>query len=678
MQSVLQVDGERVDSDEMAAPPSGERVAGFGLAGAFALALLAFIWSWWALEDGAFFAPVVYPGIALLCGVLAVLAATTRRPTGVRRDAPTLIALAGLVGLGLWSVLSAIWSPTPDVAVGDGQRILAYAVAFGLGAWLCGLLGSRIELALAPLAIAGAVAGVVTAVSLAGSEAIGDYFARDGTLDFPLGYRNANAAFYAIAIWPALGLAQSRTLDWRLRGAALGAATLSLELALLSQSRGSVLGAVAALSVYVITAPTRVRSLIWLALGVAPAVIVVPALTDLYRVANDARLGEAVGEMHSAGAAALIGMGVAVAIGLLAAALEPSRPPSPASLARANRAVAVLAAGLVAAGGFAFVATAGDPIDWMGQRVEEFRSAGTPSASERSSRFTLNAGSNRYDAWRVALDDAAAHPLLGQGGGGYQSSYDRDRREPSQNIDDAHNVWLEILSELGVPGLLMFLAAIGAAGLGAVRARRASPEAAALASIALTAGAYWLAHSSFDWFWPYAGVTAPVLALLGSACAAGTLGRRRDGTSPLGARWPRIALVGAAAALALSVLPAYLSDRYTTDAFKGWRSDLDRAYDDLDAARALNPLSVDPLMVEGAIADAAGDPERAIAAYTEATRERPESWAPHYLLAEVYLPRSEARAKEAARRANELNPLSPRVNALLRALREPGSGGEQR
>jgi hypothetical protein len=163
-------------AEESPARPADRRVltTGAGLTGAFTLALLAFTWSWWALEQGAYFSSVLYPGIALLCAGFVALAVAAPWRWHVRLRSPLPIAFLALCGLGIWSLLSAIWSPTPDVAVGDGQRILMYALAFGLGAWLVRLLGSRMTLAMAPLAIAGGVAGVVTAVSLVNTEVIHD------------------------------------------------------------------------------------------------------------------------------------------------------------------------------------------------------------------------------------------------------------------------------------------------------------------------------------------------------------------------------------------------------------------------------------------------------------------------------------------------------------------------
>ena len=41
---------------------------------------------------------------------------------------PVVVALAALTALGVWALLSALWSPAPDIAIGDGQRILVYAL----------------------------------------------------------------------------------------------------------------------------------------------------------------------------------------------------------------------------------------------------------------------------------------------------------------------------------------------------------------------------------------------------------------------------------------------------------------------------------------------------------------------------------------------------------------------
>ena len=115
-----------------------------------ALILLSATWGWWAWQKGAYFGVVLLPGTILLCigGALLLRFAPWRAKLSLSR--PVMVALAALTALGIWALLSALWSPAPDIAIGDGQRILVYALCFGLGVGLCNLLGPRIELALRP------------------------------------------------------------------------------------------------------------------------------------------------------------------------------------------------------------------------------------------------------------------------------------------------------------------------------------------------------------------------------------------------------------------------------------------------------------------------------------------------------------------------------------------------
>ena len=581
--------------------------------GAFAaLLLLTATWTWWGIKQGAYFGVVLYPGLVLLCAGLVVLlhAAPWRANLGLSR--PTVLALGGVFGLAAWSALSAIWSPSPDVALADAQRIAVYGLAFVLGLWLCNLLGPRMQLALAPLAIAGALAGLVTLFVLAFGDDVSSYLEINGTLQYPLGYRNANAAFFAIAAWPALALAQWAGLSWSARAAALGAATLCLELALLSQSRGFVIAGAAAIVVYAIFTPGRARAILWLCLAALPALVVLPALSDLYAAANDSGLESALTQLPDAARAALGGCALAIIAGAVAVRVEARFKPRPESVKRADR---VATGGLIAVAVIAvvgFVVATGDPVDWVGQRVDEFQNEGTPDLSAEPSRFGFNTGSERLDLWEIAVQDAAADPLFGDGAGGYQYSYLQDRSVAAQNVRDAHSVELEVLSELGAPGLILLGLAIAGALVGALRARRLGPAAAALSAAALTAFAYWIVHSSIDWFWAYPAITAPVFALLGSACAPALLTPQRP--DHRAHRWIALVVV----VLAVSAIPPYLSERYTNQAFATWAIDLDDAYADLDRAATLNPLSEEPLMAEGAIAREAGDTERAITAFREA------------------------------------------------------------
>ena len=638
-----------------------------GLAAGIALVALAGVWAWWAAKEGAYFGTVMYPGIIVLGAAFALVSSRTAWGARLPLTTPVKLALGALLGLALWSALSAFWSPAPDVAVADAQRIACYALAFGLGMWLTTLLGDgHRHLALVPLAFAGLFAGVVAVIALSTGDDFATYIDA-GTLQYPIGYRNANAAFFLIAVWPAVGLAASPELDWRLRAVALGAATLCLELAALSQSRASMIAVAVALAVYLVVARDRARAVGWLALAVLPALLIVPEVTEVYETRSiEGYTGTA--EIRAAARTAVGGAVIAVVLGLGAGWLGRRIKPSEQRASRANRAVAIGAAALVVIGLVGFTVGTGDPVGWVEDRVDEFLTQGTPHSEEEGSRFSSGAGSERDDLWRVALDIAGEDPVVGTGGGGFQYGYLRLRSEDGiESVRDAHSVEFELLSELGIVGLLLFAAAMVAVLAGAWTTRAVSPTAATLSGIALTTGAYWLAHTSFDWFWTYAGITAPVLALLGSACAGAT--RARDEGRPGAGRWRPIAAIGAVV-LALSVVPPFLAERYVESAYDGWRDDPERAQEDLDRARSLNRLSIEPLLAEGGIALEAGRREDAIASFEEVAEERPEEWAAHYFLALLHLRSDRARARAELEAGLELNPFSRDLEDLEERLAE--------
>ena len=85
--------------------------------------------------------------------------------------------------------------------------------------------------------------------------------------------------------------------------------------------------------------------------------------------------------------------------------------------------------------------------------------------------------SRRYDYWRAGLDAYSAHPLRGIGAGGFRVEWLRERpvREGALEV---HSLPLEMLVELGLPGVLGFSLMVGGVAVaGRVRfgATRCSP-----------------------------------------------------------------------------------------------------------------------------------------------------------------------------------------------------------
>ncbi len=93
----------------------------------------------------------------------------------------------------------------------------------------------------------------------------------------------------------------------------------------------------------------------------------------------------------------------------------------------------------------------------------------------------------RFSTWRGALRMVAQKPLQGWGVGGYplhQQPFTHTGEPPSvvaragpRIWDEAHDTYLQVAAELGVPGLLLWLLVLGGALTGGVQALRRLPPA---------------------------------------------------------------------------------------------------------------------------------------------------------------------------------------------------------
>ena len=629
---------------------------------------LAALLAWWALAEGGYFADVLLPGVIAICAALAVITiGSMRAPLMGRRIAlPGMVAAVALFLLAGWSALSALWSPAAGVALGDGLRIAGFALAFTLGGCIAVGSGGRRDLALVPLALAGLVAGAVTAVRLASGDDPAALLDIDGTLQAPLGYRNATAAFFLLAFFPAVGLAASRNLDWRFRALAGGTATLCAGFGVVCQSRATIPAFALAILVFVLASPLKLRCAGWSLLALAPAVLVIPAMLDLFSATTESGdVSTVATEMNAAGVSVIATSLAATVLSGLAASLGGRVPALGSSSPDANRRVLGVIVALIAAAVLAFVVAVGNPTRWVGDRIDEFRSLETPSFAESSTRFGLSAGTGRLDFWRVAVEQLRDDPLKGSGGGGFQYAYTQDREVP-KDARDAHSFELEIGSELGFVGLGLVAVALIAAIAGVFRSRTEGWDASAVAAAALAVATYWLVHGSLDWLWSYPVVTAAMFATLGAAGAA----RLR---APVAARAPRPVRIGvtlaALAALAIAAVPPFLSERFVDRATAVREADPAAALEALNRAHRLNPLDEVPLLIGGETARRAGDADLARDYFDEATRVRPADWAAYFYLAVLDAEDDRAAALAELDRARALNPLEPCLRNLPTAVR---------
>jgi hypothetical protein len=400
---------------------------------------------------------------------------------------------------------------------------------------------------------------------------------------------------------------------------------------------------------------------------VLPALPALPVLLDVYQhgSVNPALIPL----LRDAAKAVALTAGLSLALAaLVLRGVEPrlGAAPRPSALVGCFLALALAVTAL--AGGALFVARHGGPVGFVDQRIEEFGRVGYPDLRGQGTRYGANVGSNRHDFWRVAVDRGLERPFLGGGGGSFQVAYLEHRRSP-EAPEDPHSVEALLFSELGFPGLVLFLCFLVAAALAALRSRRVVPAATFLVAGALAAGSQWLAQASVDWLWNYPGVTAPAVFLLGVAAAPAL---RRAGAVRASA-WR---LVGAAVLLALAVLavPLYLSGRYEGRARTELSADPRAAAADFGRAADLNPWLAQPLLAKAMIQARMDEAKPSLATLREAARREPSNYAIWLLIARQLVDQDPAAARRAARRARALNPHDAAVEKMWRRLASPPVG----
>ena len=624
------------------------------------LALIALLFVWWAWKQGAYFGSVFYPGAILVFLLVALLLVMV--PIRFALSLPAKVTLGALVFLAVFELASALWSPLPSMAIRYAWHDFLYLALFGLGLIVTRLLGRRSEWSLGPVAVAGIAVGIATVIVLASGTDVTRYLHEDGTLRYPIGYRNANAAFWMICLWPAMALACGDS-DWRLRALLIAGGTMLLQLDVLSQSRGSLPAAALAALLFIVFSRDRLRAALVMALVAIPALPAVPTLLDVFQYGH-----------YNAGvipllrdSAKAIGLTTALslAIALLVLGVGEPRVSLPSTfrlwLARGLAAAALI---VVLVGAGAFVSRHGGPTGFIDQRIKEFDRVGYPNLDNQSVRYGANVGSNRHDFWRVSVDEGLEHPLSGGGGGAFQVDYMQHRRS-DETPEDPHSVEALMFSELGFPGLIaLFVFLIGAV-VCAVRTRRLGGAHAIVVTGAMAAAAQWFAGASWDWLWNYPAITAPAIFLLGAAVAPAlgeAVGPLRRG---LGA-------FGAATLFVLTVLavPLFFSARYLSRGYSLSADDPVAAIASFGKAAELNPLEVESLDAKASLQGGRGETEAALATLGEARERAPEDFLAQFLTARELAVTHPIAARAAIRRAHDLNPLAAEVKELAHQLSE--------
>ncbi len=625
----------------------------------------------WAAFDGGYPPTAWYPGALFLLALLGVAHLAVR---GLLRGVPraTVAALAFLGAFTAWSFLTIAWAGVEGDAWDGANRTLLYLTVYALFAlwpWRPG--GAAAVLGTVSLGVA--AIGGATFLRAAASDDPVDFFT-GGRWSAPVGYVNADAALLLLAFWPAVFLASRRETPLAVRGPALAAAGLLLELAVLPQSRGALFAFPLVLLLYVAFVPGRVRSVLALVPVLVTAFLARGPLLDVYEAVGTDAAGSALREARGA---LFVSVVVLLLVGTALAVADRFVAVGEATARRASRALG--AAGGAVALALAAVALAqhGSPLPRVERAWEDFKTNRPLEAG--GSRFSGGVGSNRYDFWRVAAGQFTENPIRGVGADNFAVAYLRERRSDEEPLYP-HSLELQVLSQTGLVGAVLFGGFLVSALVAAAPARfGADAFRRAVTAAALVAFAYWFVHASVDWLWEFPGLTAPALAWLGLSAGLGWAPPPTEGARRTALRLsPLVAAVGIGVLAAVSYALPWLAAREVDRAAAVWRGDPEEAYGALGNARRLNPLSDRPDLIAGAIASRLGDVERMRAAFRRALERNPHNWYAQLQLAvAASLAGDRERALERLEQARELNPAEPVLDLVAERIRrgEPISPG---
>jgi hypothetical protein len=657
--------------------------------------------------DASVWVPI---GLAL---VLACAIGVVARPT--RLAGPAALAIGGLLGLGVWSLGSAIWAGSIESAVVDGNRWLVYGALLLLLMLLLVRSERRSAVLHGATGLGVAAVAVSVLVRLLGANPGALFLV--GRLNSPLGYINGEGCLFVMGIWLCFADAEARRA--LVAGPAAGLATLMACLALLSQSRGTALAMLGSLIFVVALVPGRIRRIYGLLVVAAGVAAAAPDLLRVY----DHTVVESVpaGIGHAAGRAALLAaLGVGVAWALLTWAWERLRSGG-VSMSRVRRvgawllAVPVVLALAAAVGSahriehyvhdqwhaFTHLAGAGSSPSAGGSSVSTGGSsassasgsqstAGGSSSSSASYARLLSGEGNRYDYWRIAWRVWRAHPILGVAAGNYPRFYYR-QRATTEDIEQPHSLELQTLSELGIVGALLLAGFVVGIAWGALRMRAPaarSPLVRPLTVGALGALSAWLVQTSVDWMHLLPGLTA--IALVGAAVlvrpqptpatgaavpaqrrsASTAAGLERPGVQRALASGPALALGASAVVVMLVIAGASLSRQGLADLYR------ERAQQELaahpaaalaDANRSLgfDADAVETYYVKAAALARFDRAAAAEAALRQALEHEPENFVTWALLGDIAVREHQLRtAGHDYVRAHQLNPRDPTLTEL--------------
>ncbi|HWM64120.1 MAG TPA: O-antigen ligase family protein [Solirubrobacterales bacterium] len=567
-------------------------------------------------------------------------------------------AFGAIVCLALWSALSSFWSGSAELSVIEADRVLVY-----LGFFLAALLITQTDLRRQRFAEGVAIAVTIVALLGLASRLLPDVLQVANSLGsgprlrYPLGYWNANGAMFGIAV--GLLLWTSRRAAWTgMRWASVAAMPAVLLALYFTFSRGGVLALAVCAGCLIALSADRLWLLATLAIGAIGALPAVLAVQSRQALTDNIDAQAAVDQGLTVFLILLAGIGVALLLFAGLRRLESRQGARTGRVLDLSRNPVVLKR-LALAG--AVVALVGAVA--IGSRAsDEFSRADVQFPDDPAHRFVDLSSANRSDFWSVAVDSFADHPVDGLGAGSYEFAWE-EQRSAEQAVHNAHSLYLEAFSELGLIGGVLVLVLVGTllwTGFSAWRAARGRQRD--LCAVLLAVMLAFAVGAALDWFWELAGLGAVFFLAAGAAVAA----RCRQlapasGDEENDGRGFRLAVVGLAAAWLSAIAlvgPLLVERELEASNNAAAEGEIANAIEHADTARSIEPWAASPYVQLGLLAELQGDYPAAAERFTQAIDREDRNWQLYYLRSRVERKAGDTAAAAAdLRRARQLNPL---------------------
>jgi tetratricopeptide (TPR) repeat protein len=606
---------------------------------------------WLAYDDGTY-SVQSRSIVAVVAWWLLVLAVVTGRWPLTRLRLEAVVASAALAGFAMLSLMSIEWAADDANAFLEFNRVCLYVAVVLLsftirspttvGRWCDGIvlgISATIGLSLFARFFPQVVNGSTGFAVLQRGQV---------RLNYPLGNWNALAVFAAMAIPLALRsalLATSRVL----RGLAIAPVPALAAAIYLTSSRTGAVVAALGVGVFFFLVRQRVATVAALVAAAAGSAVAVVAVASVHGVAEGAAVSVGKGLLVTALVllSCLVAGAALLVLSDLARRLTAGRP-SLERLLLLGAAVALIVA-----------VVAVNPV----RRFDDFQRLPTgiygSDAQYVQSHLLNSSGNGRWQYWTAAAREFEAHPVGGAGAGSFEAWWVKTRPYAAF-VRNAHSLYLEVLGELGVFGLVLIVAMFGA-GIAAVVLRlRAGDDAhrATIAALGATLAAFVVA-AGLDWIWQVTAVTIVGLLCLGFVVGPATGEAPRRPRSSWLALTAGVAVVAFALPVIVSQTISFLTDRRVAASQQAYDTGrLDDAFRAANSARNLEPWSDAPYVQLALVAERAGDLRSAAIWIGSALSRNPDNWSSWLVQARIEAKSGQIiPARRSLAHARDLNPL---------------------